>query len=160
MQTRNGNSILPNTGNGFHEKWAWLKNKFGQEHYKIEFSGQRYFTKIIREHFKDYSMRCLHYFQHEIKYCYIDLPPLYIGKGGTIDQDGRYKAQDIMGRLTNTRKGGSANSVFDGYRRKYGSIRIEYISLPLDCSPTLVEAYLLQAFLNENGKLPPENLEL
>ena len=153
MSTHNGNPILPNGARSFCEKLDWFKTKFGKKNYIIEFCDQKYFTKVIRDHFKI-----------SIKGVYIIFNTsnsvIYIGKGGTINQNGEYENQGIMGRLTNTRKVGNANSVFDGYRRKYGSIRIEYISLPLDCSPSLVEAYLLQAFLNEKGNLPPENCTL
>jgi hypothetical protein len=155
MSTCNENSISLNTTSSFCKTWDWFKTKYGKVHYKIEFCGQNNFTEVIRDHFKDLSRKGV-YIIFETK----SNSAIYIGKGGTINQDGTYKTQDIEGRLTNTRKNKSATYVFGEYHRKYGNIRIEYISLPLDCSPSLVEAYLLQAFLNEKGTLPLENQTL
>jgi hypothetical protein len=80
---------------------------------------------------------------------------LYVGKSGSLDKQGRYKDQDIPSRLNNTKGKMSANEWFARIVNEKGPLIIEYIFLePSPESPALVEAILLQAYLNENGCLP------
>lgn len=82
---------------------------------------------------------------------------IYIGKAGTIKRCGCFKGQDIPGRLKAPRKKQTANKWFKKQARG-GPLRIEYIFLePRKHSPALVEAFLLQAFLNTYGELPKLN---
>ena len=86
---------------------------------------------------------------------------LYIGKGGTIDSEGLFKGQDVQGRLANVKGGDiSANKWFADLCQAKGPLVIEYVFLPTSKSPALVEAVLLQAYLNEHHKLPYKNKEL
>jgi len=83
---------------------------------------------------------------------------LYIGKGGTVRTNGTFKNQDLPGRIRNTKEGSkNANEWFREILDVYGPIIIEYIVLPVRTCPAFVEAYLLQAFLNDYGNLPPKN---
>ena len=82
---------------------------------------------------------------------------LYIGKSGTITNNGKYKGQDILGRLTNIRGKTPSNIWFSYLIDKYGAISVDYCYLPVSKSPTLMESLLLQSYLNEFGCLPPEN---
>ncbi|REJ80635.1 MAG: hypothetical protein DWQ34_13315 [Planctomycetota bacterium] len=112
------------------------------------------FQRIARNHFRS---------QSQLRGVYIlrqrsSRDVLYIGKGGTVDNGGKWKKQDLVGRLTNVRSGDqSANSWFAGVVAVVGPILIEYVLLTLDCTPAYVEAMLLQAYLNDNGELPQLN---
>ncbi|MGO8752265.1 MAG: hypothetical protein ACLQNE_40520 [Thermoguttaceae bacterium] len=86
---------------------------------------------------------------------------IYIGKGGTVDANGGFKGQDLRGRLKNVRaKDTPADVWFSGLVQKHGPLTIEYIVLSKDLSPGFVEAILLQAYLNDHGRLPAENRSL
>ena len=82
---------------------------------------------------------------------------LYIGKGGTLLQEGDFKEQDLIGRLTKRRGKISANEWFSELCRKIGPIEIEYFILSKGEAPAFIEAALLQAYFNEYGHLPIEN---
>jgi hypothetical protein len=86
---------------------------------------------------------------------------LYIGKSGTIDSQGQFKAQDIPGRLKNVKGGDvSADEWFRDLFQEKGVLVIEYIFLSTSKSPAFVEAALLQAYLNEYHCLPYKNKSL
>ena len=86
---------------------------------------------------------------------------LYIGKGGTIDSKGRFKGQDIPRRLKNVKERNiRANKWFGDLYQKKGPLVIEYVFLPISKCPALVEATLLQAYLNDQHRLPYKNKEL
>jgi hypothetical protein len=84
---------------------------------------------------------------------------LYVGKGGTIDKAGNFKAQDIPGRLANVKGGDlSADEWFGSLAKEKGPLIIEYVLLASKPeSPAFVEACLLQAYINEQGSLPYRN---
>lgn len=86
---------------------------------------------------------------------------LYIGKSGTIDSRGQFRGQDIPKRLKNV-KGNDipANKWFQDLSQEKGPFVIEYIFLPPSMSPALIEAVLLQAYLNEHHGLPYRNKSL
>lgn len=86
---------------------------------------------------------------------------LYVGKGGAINNQGTFKRQDIPGRLTNRKGKISSNEWFKTLLSKKGVLVIEYLFLDkTPISPAVVEAVLLQAYLNEYGQLPCRNNEL
>ncbi len=86
---------------------------------------------------------------------------LYIGKSGTVDSKGRFLGQDIPGRLKNVKDSHiPANQWFEDLCKEKGPLVIEYVLLPVSNSPALVEAILLQAYLNEHNHLPYKNKEL
>lgn len=86
---------------------------------------------------------------------------LYIGKGGTIDSKGIFKYQDVPKRLKNVKeRDTSADIWFKNLLQDKGPLFIEYIFLPKSMSPALVETTLLQAFLNQYGRLPYKNKSL
>jgi hypothetical protein len=82
---------------------------------------------------------------------------LYIGKGGTINTKGKFKGQDIPGRLKNRQDGVSRNKWFGKLLEDNGPLTIEYIFLSKSKSPAFIEAVLLQAYLNEHKHLPCRN---
>ena len=86
---------------------------------------------------------------------------LYVGKAGTIQSDGKYKNQGVPGRLKNTKGTTSAQAWIDGLYAANGPLVIEYVLLESKpMAPALAEAMLLQAFLNEHGRLPSANSSL
>lgn len=86
---------------------------------------------------------------------------LYIGKSGTIDSQGQFKGQDILGRLKNVKEGNiSADKWFRDLLQVKGPLVIEYVFLSTSKSPAFVETALLQAYLNEHHCLPYKNKEL
>lgn len=86
---------------------------------------------------------------------------LYIGKGGTINDQGVFKRQDIPGRLTNRKGKISSNEWFKTLLSEKGVLVIEYLFLnKIPMSPAFVESVLLQSYLNEYGQLPNRNNEL
>ena len=89
----------------------------------------------------------------------VDSRILYIGKGGSINRDGAYRSQGIYGRMTNTRNNNaSANEWFRDVVAQYGDLQIEFVVLDsTTLVPGYIEAILLQAFLNDFGRLPALN---
>jgi hypothetical protein len=86
---------------------------------------------------------------------------LYVGKGGTINDQGTFKRQDIPGRLTNRKGKISSNEWFKTLLSEKGVLVIEYLFLnKTPISPAVVEAVLLQAYLNEYRQLPYRSNEL
>jgi hypothetical protein len=86
---------------------------------------------------------------------------LYIGKGGTIDREGQFKRQDLLGRLQNVRnKDVSADEWFRNLVHKKGPLLVEYLILELPVAPAYVEATLLQSYFAEHRCLPPKNNSL
>ena len=84
---------------------------------------------------------------------------VYIGKGGTIATDGRFKEQDIPKRLKAERdKKISGNAWFAYLYKKHGRLVIEYaFTQAIPKSPALLEAELMKTFLNRFRRLPDEN---
>jgi hypothetical protein len=87
---------------------------------------------------------------------------LYIGKAGTINQKGVFGKQDIPKRLKNVKGNNKPSNIwFLEMMEAYGRLIVEYILLnETPHSPALVEGILLQAYLNENDRLPEKNSEL
>ncbi len=86
---------------------------------------------------------------------------LYIGKSGTLDSQGKFKGQDIPGRLKNVKSSNmKADEWFLDLLQDKGPLIIEYIFLPISRSPALVEVILLQEYLNEHNHLPYKNKTL
>lgn len=86
---------------------------------------------------------------------------LYIGKGGTIGSQGKFKEQDIPNRLRNVKGNNvSADKWFRNLLQEKGPLKIEYIFLTASKSPAFVETALLQAYLNEHHCLPYINKSL
>ncbi len=139
----------------FEAKWASLKK--GYEHGSFAYSDMlSSASQVIRSHFRN--------IQRQRKYgIYIVRQQrageiLYIGKSGTIDNQGRFKGQDLPGRLTNVKGRTNANKWFSSLVEEKGPLAIEYVFLdPAPLSPALAEATLLQACLNVYGRLPYRN---
>lgn len=88
---------------------------------------------------------------------------VYIGKGGTVTTEGRFRGQDMIGRLKAGRgpkAAISADTWFADIAGRYGPISVEYVmSGQTPESPAFIEALLIQGHLNLFGVLPPLNKE-
>jgi hypothetical protein len=95
---------------------------------------------------------------------------LYIGKSGTIQQDGRLCDQGLNGRIGNKQERMRREMFFgnildgkDGRALGFNSIRIEWIETYRNgkgIPPFLAEAQLLANYLREFEALPPLNNEV
>ena len=87
---------------------------------------------------------------------------LYIGKGGTLNNDGKFKEQKIRGRLMNVQDNQRRQAFFRHLMKSggFGALRIRYLVTyggRLRIVPAVAEAQLLQAYFAEHGTLPPLN---
>jgi hypothetical protein len=140
---------------GFDEQWRQLCSgrSIGRFDYGPSDGPPR---EVVRRHFRD---------SHEAQLCGVyvvrrldNTAVLYVGKAGTITSDGELKDQDLRGRLTNTRGNESSQAWFTALCSENGAVSVEYVLLEsTPVSPSLAEAMLLQAFLNETGRLPCRN---
>lgn len=87
---------------------------------------------------------------------------LYVGKSGTVRQDGSFAAQGLRARLRKKQDGVPRQRYFDSLlvKRELRALRIEWFEWNGDSEPPfLSEARVLAAFLRDHGKLPPLNKE-
>lgn len=86
---------------------------------------------------------------------------IYVGKAGTMQQGGTYKKQDLQERLVNRENGQARQVVFGQRVVDHGELLIEYVVLK---SKSLISGYiearLLQAYFDDNQKLPIDNASL
>lgn len=86
---------------------------------------------------------------------------IYVGKAGTVRQDGTFKDQDLKKRLVNREKGKSRKEIFGMRVTNHGELLIEYVVFKSNLLiPGYIEARLLQAYFDENKKLPVDNASL
>ena len=142
----------------FEDEMASLKE--AHEHGSFEYANPlRTFSSCVRLHFSR-TKRLEKYGVYVVRQRSIG-EVLYIGKGGTIDPEGKFREQDIPDRLTNVKAHDiSANRWFANLCQEKGPLLIEYVFLSTSKSPALVEATLLQAYLNEHHRLPYKNKSL
>ena len=121
-------------------------------------NSSKKFTEIVKSHFENIKQKGKYgvYIVRQKETNEV----LYIGKAGTINQNGEFKNQDLIGRLTNVRGEISANEWFKNLYKEKGPLIVEYILLPETISPGYVENLLLQLYLNEHGRLPCKNEKL
>lgn len=87
---------------------------------------------------------------------------LYVGRSGTMLNDGRFQRQTLLGRLTN-RQGGLSRQEFFGNmlrERDVQSLHFEWFVTFGGANkvlPSLAESQLLQAYFDDHGRLPPYN---
>ncbi len=88
--------------------------------------------------------------------CDNDNNVIYIGKGGTIRQDGTMKDQNISKRLKNIRDKQTANNFFKNVMTDNGfdSLTVVCIETYPKKLPGFVEADLIQRFYDNEHKLP------
>ncbi len=87
---------------------------------------------------------------------------VYIGRSGTMLNDGRFQKQTLRGRLTN-RQGERSRQEFFGdmlIERHVQSLHFEWFVTFSEANgilPSLAESQLLQAYFDDHGRLPPYN---
>ncbi len=138
----------------FEDEIASLKKTYKYGSYEYS-DPSKNFTEVTASHFKKVRQQKKYgvYVVHQCKTREV----LYIGKSGTIESRGKFKGQEIPGRLTNVKGKICPNEWFRDLLRKKGPLVIEYIFLPTSISPALIESVLLQAYLNEHHRLPYRN---
>ena|SRR3989339_1599662 len=83
---------------------------------------------------------------------------IYIGKAGTVLQNGNIKSQDICKRLNNKRKKKNSKKVYEEWYSKHGILKIKVIDTwKIKKCPGFVEYDLLQSYFDEYKKLPEYN---
>jgi len=86
---------------------------------------------------------------------------IYVGKAGTMCQDGSFRPQDLQKRLVNREKGQRRKFVFAQRVVNYGDLVIEYVVLKSKSPiPGYLEAHLLQAYYDQHNELPIDNAAL
>lgn len=91
-----------------------------------------------------------------------DATVVYVGRAGTLRNDGTFKDQKLLGRL-HAKQDGMSREVF--FKQKLGeggftALRIEWFQTWDERAhrvPALEEAELIQAYFNDRGCLPPWN---
>ncbi len=87
---------------------------------------------------------------------------LYIGRSGTMLNNGKFQKQTLRGRLTN-RQGGRSRQEFFGdmlRERDVQSLHFEWFVTFNEANrvlPSLAESELFQAYFDDHGRLPPYN---
>jgi hypothetical protein len=88
---------------------------------------------------------------------------VYVGKAGTIKVDGKWKRQGLSKRLTNKQGKENRNKFFRNYILEEQLIGLHFewfVTFDNETSkvlPLFAEAQLIQAFFNENHRLPKLN---
>jgi|GEM_PF-6813204 len=86
---------------------------------------------------------------------------LYIGKGGSVNQNGEPTRQGLRGRIKNTRnKNMSGQNYFKKLMQNYDYLQVCWIQTFTENKKTIpakAEAELLQIYFDERQQLPPEN---
>jgi len=88
--------------------------------------------------------------------------PIYIGKAGTIENDGSKKKQGIINRLGKKQKNMPRNKYFKKIMKENGkgiSVAwfVTYAGKSSRLLPAFVEAELIQNFFEKHGRLPKHN---
>ena len=87
---------------------------------------------------------------------------LYIGRSGTMLNNGKFQKQTLRGRLTNKQGGRSRQEFFGDMLRERDvqSLHFEWFVTFGEANkilPSLAESQLLQAHFDDHGRLPPYN---
>lgn len=84
---------------------------------------------------------------------------IYIGKAGTIQQNGVFKRQGLHGRLNNKQNGMARQSYFNSrmMSEEIPHICIRWYELKEGIIPGCVEGQLIQEYFNANKELPTWN---
>lgn len=93
--------------------------------------------------------------------CYPEDEIVYIGKAGTVNQDGTFKKQGLRRRLTNQHHGIRREDYFKTKIEEDGieHIVIRWYELESGVIPGYVEGLLIQVYFNEYGLLPKWNID-
>jgi len=136
----------------FESLWSTIRSEYHSGSFEYV-TPTKPFKTVVTSHFR--SVRERNRYGVYIIRQKSTMDVLYVGKGGTIKPNGEFKDQDLPGRLKAERAKLNSNQWFGNLCNEYGPLVIEYIFLSAKPeSPALVEAKLIQVYLNEFGKLP------
>lgn len=140
----------------FKDEWSKLKK--AEHSGSISFGGKSDdWRSAVSSHFKTSSLKRPYYGVYVI-YQKSTGKIIYVGKAGTMSQDGSFKDQDLPKRLVNREKDRSRKDVFGQRVIDYGELIIEYVILKSkSLIPGYLEALLLQAYYDEHNELPIDN---
>ena len=141
------------------DEWNQLKQTEHQGSFNFNGTASDW-RSVVSSHFKTCTIERPHYG------VYIVIQKstgniIYVGKSGTMCQDGSFKDQDLQKRLVNREKGQSRKYVFGQRVVDYGELLIEYVVLKSkSLIPGYLEARLLQAYYEDHKNLPIDNASL
>ena len=139
---------------GFESTWESIRQSGAGGEFEFHDPGTR-FSTAVSKHFKS-SERTSRHGVYVVRGRTNQV--VYIGKAGTVRNDGSFKNQDLPGRFKATRGTEPGDQWFARVLTGAGPLRVEYVFLTSrPCGPALAESRLLQAFLNETGRLPEFN---
>jgi len=152
---------------GFDEVWEDVRNianRTGQ----FCWDGEGHFTAAVHDRFREIPQPSFGVYVVRVKRGRGGRrgQVLYVGKAGAVANAGGFRGtQGLEMRLCNTRHGDSnANQWAQELQleQQPNGLLIEYAVLqdPRVMSPALAEARLLQAYLEQHGRLPAENRQL
>lgn len=143
----------------FEDEWANLK--LMGNHSSFTFNGtSSEWRSTVRLHFnsRNFSRPCYGVYIVRQK---TTRKVIYIGKAGTMCQNGSFKKQDLEKRLVNREKKQTRQIIFGNRVSKHGELVIEYvIGISKNLIPGYLEAQLLQAYFDDHGHLPIDNATL
>ena len=145
--------------NQFESEWESLKNRYEGDHFYYT-DASKSAKDIITDHFskKQQPEKYGVYVIRKKESKNDEDNALYIGKAGTVMQNGSFKKQGIPQRLKRPHFGD--DKWLSRFVEKHGPLVIEYVFLRAKPrSPTFVEAVLLQKYLSDHGHLPRYNTE-
>jgi len=135
-----------------------------QELDKYKIKGHFFYTKndLLSEQSKDVPNLPGVYLVYRLARGKIDI--VYIGKSGTIQQDGKPKDQGLRKRLNNTHQGLNRQEYFNTKIEEENIEALDiywYVTFDDDYRdlPSFVEGLLIQKFFDLYGQLPIWNLE-
>lgn len=143
----------------FENEWNQLK--FQGSHGAFTFNGTATeWRKAVNGHFRSTTLTRPCYGVYVVRQKATG-SVIYIGKSGTMCQDGTFKEQDLEKRLVNREKGERRQVIFGQRVVAHGELVIEYVVLKSKAMlPGYLEALLLQAYYDEHQKLPIDNAAL
>ena len=143
----------------FENEWVRLKKK--GTHGLFTFKGKSSdWRSTVSLHFKskNYNRPCYGVYVVRQK---STRQVIYIGKAGTMCQNGIFKEEDLEKRLVNREKDQTRQIIFGNRVLKHGELLIEYIiEISNNLIPGYLEAQLLQAYFDDHGVLPVDNATL
>ncbi len=140
----------------FETEWEQLKQH--GTHGSFTFKGDSSeWDSTVREHFRTRELPRPSYGVYLVRNK-STREVIYIGKSGTMCQNGTFKDQDMQRRLVNKEKGERRQVIFGQRVAKHGELLIEYVILrSRELLPGYLEGHMLQAYFRDYGRLPLDN---
>lgn len=139
----------------------WTRLKTGHVHGTFRFNGVASdWHACVQQHFRSVNVKRPAYGVYVVKSASTQ-EIVYIGKSGTVRQNGTFGEQDLPGRLTANEGHAPRKLEFERRVKQYGELAIEYVIIDHHSElPGYSEARLLQSYFDEYRCLPVDNKEL